>query len=293
MAREGLRRSAGCWLVVALVATVFAASATGSFAAGRVAESGSLTIHARTCPASYVANAHFEDCHDDPMAGIGYAVAGPLTVRAETDTAGNAVAAGLPPGAYTIVDEGDIPFEFIDRLDVFCAERGTPGTAFPFAPTERGARVAIGSGQHVVCDFYYVGADLRGFPTATLTIHNRLCPPGFAGRDFYGACHDSPAPAGLGFAVEGPDSGSASTDEHGNTAFRLAAGRYAVRGGVPGEFATLAVFCARSATPGVAFPITAILGGTRGPTDLIGIEIDLGGGDDVVCDWYNTPEGGR
>jgi len=97
----------------------------------------------------------------------------------------------------------------------------------------------------------------------------------------------------LEFSLTGPDDRTASTDDQGNTAFRVAEGRYEVRGGVPGEFARLAVFCAPAASPGVAFPITIVRGGVRGPEAPVGIGIDLGGGDDVVCDWYNTPEPGR
>lgn len=280
------------WLFVVAVITVAVGSGFGSAVAIQPFEPASLTIHARSCPPRYIANAHFEDCHDDLLTGVGYTAEGSITARAETGAEGNAVFAGLPAGAYTFED-ADSPFEFIDRLDRFCSEVGAPGKAVPFVATGRGVRIDLAAGERIVCDFYYVGADLRGSPTATLTIHNRLCPADFAGRDYYGACHDTAAPADLEFLVDGPDTAAASTDERGNTAVRVAEGRYNVRGGVPGEFARLAVFCARTATPGVAFPISPILGGPRGTADPVGIVVELAGGDDIACDWYNTPESGR
>ncbi len=289
--RRGGRRFAVLILVLTLASSwpLPAGGAAGAADGG----GASLTVHARMCPPQYVANAFYADCHDRPLsAGFTYTAMGPERVEAETDAAGDVRFVDLAPGEY-VVGEGEIPFDFIDRLVSFCAPVIAPGTRFPFESLRRGVRLDLAAGDAVVCDLYYVGSDARGLPSADLTIHNRLCPPGFAGRDFYGACHDTPAPARLEFSLDGPDQATASTDQAGNTAFRVASGRYEVRGGVPGEFATLAVFCAPAAAPATRFPFTLIGGGTRGPTDLVGIELDLAAGDAVVCDWYNTPEGGR
>lgn len=116
---------------------------------------------------------------------------------------------------------------------------------------------------------------------ARLTIHNRICPAGFTGPDYYGTCHDTAPNPGLPFTLSGPEVGEATTDASGNVDFvGLTAGTYTVSGGVPGEFADVTYFCARRATPSVAFPFSVV------PT---GISVTLGATDDVVCDWYNSP----
>lgn len=128
---------------------------------------------------------------------------------------------------------------------------------------------------------------------ASLTIHNRLCPAGYAGTNAFRDCHGRSAGAGLEFSVRGPQRLTRATGADGNVTFALQPGRYTVRGGVPGEFATLRVFCAPAAKPGTPFPITILRGGTRGPSDPTGIRLALAAGDSVICGWYNTPESQR
>ena len=284
----------GLGVVLALLIGAVGA-AVGPAAGAQEAGTASVTVHSRNCPTAYAGTSYYEDCHATPLTGIEYTVEGPETAARVTGADGNVVFAGLVPGTY-VVEEYAIPFDFIDRLVVFCAPAAAPGTAFPFVATGRGARLDLAPGDDVVCDFYYVGTDARGELPVALTIHNRLCPEGFSGPDYYGACHHTPAPAGLDFValpVATDDAVEATTDAAGNVAFDLMPGEYTVRGGVPGEFATLTVFCAAASAPGTEFPVTPVGGGTRGPGDLTGIRIVLGAGEAVVCDWYNTPEGQR
>ena len=122
---------------------------------------------------------------------------------------------------------------------------------------------------------------------ATLTIHNRICPAGFEGPDYYGACHDNPQSANLPFIVAGPEGRELPTDAAGNVTFaNLPVGTYTVSGGPPGDFADVVVYCAPASAPGTAFPFQYVGGGYQ-------ISIALGAGDNVVCDWYNTvvPQG--
>jgi len=152
------------------------------------------------------------------------------------------------------------------------------------------ARFAVSRG--LVGFFVLVAAALFGvaFPGqadaaqaggAGLTIHNRICPTGFAGPDYYDTCHDTTPNPGLPFSLTGPEIGEATTDAAGNVDFvDLTPGTYTVSGGVPGEFADVTYFCARRATPAVAFPFTVV---------TTGISVTLAAGDDVVCDWYNSP----
>lgn len=124
--------------------------------------------------------------------------------------------------------------------------------------------------------------------TATLTIHNRLCPAGFTGTDFFGTCHGTPAPAGLDFTAEGPEVVSGFTDAAGNVVFSdLTPGTYAVRGGVPLDFAKLNIACTPAATPGVPYPFTPLPAG--GASATTGAQLNLAAGANIVCDFYNTP----
>jgi len=124
--------------------------------------------------------------------------------------------------------------------------------------------------------------------TATLTIHNRLCPAGFTGPDYFGTCHDTPAPAGLQFVAEGPEVVDAFNDASGNAVFAdLTPGTYSVRGGVPLDFAKLHIACTPAATPGTPYPFTPLPAG--GASATTGAQITLAAGANIVCDFYNTP----
>ena len=133
-----------------------------------------------------------------------------------------------------------------------------------------------------------------GYTGAKLTIHNRLCPREYTGTNYYRDCHDSPA-VGMEFRLAGAQRASGTTDSAGNVSFDLLSGRYRVRGGVPGEFATLNVYCSEANASGGSspYPFRYIRDGVRGPNDPSGIRIELGAGDRVICDWYNTPESQR
>lgn len=93
--------------------------------------------------------------------------------------------------------------------------------------------------------------------------------------------------------MRGTERMNRATNVDGNVTFGLEPGRYRVRGGVPGDFASLRVFCAPAAKPATRFPFAYLRGGTRGPNDPTGIRIALDASDAVVCDWFNTPESQR
>jgi hypothetical protein len=127
--------------------------------------------------------------------------------------------------------------------------------------------------------------------TAIVEIHNRLCPEGYEGGNYFEDCHETPAPAGMEFFMSGPEEASAATDASGNATFQVTEGTYTLQGGVPGDFARLFVFCAPLENPGVEYDNYIVLGGgVRGPDDPTGAEITLAAGAAVVCDWYNIPE---
>lgn len=258
-----------------------------------------LVVRAFGCPVGF-AGETFDPCYATPLAGVTFtaALVGADQGIAATTAANGVVALTLPaatlPGDYSLF--ADIPGEFAE-FRTYCSNRD--GSVVNFSVAGNGITIpGFVRGDWVTCDWFVIPEDLRGetpTPTpgatrASLTIHNRLCPEGFAGSDYYANCHHTPAPAGLEFAVEGAAALVGTTDGAGNLVFDLAPGEYAVRGGVPGEFATLVVYCAPVAAPGTPFAFTPLGNGTRGPNDLTGIVLALAAGDAVVCDWYNTPE---
>lgn len=275
--------------VVALLALATSVGALLPVSPAAAQAGAAVTVHARLCPAGYTGSDYYNDCHGNALPDTEYTIAGPQVASGVTNSAGDVTFGGLAAGTY-VVDEWNIPFDFIDRLVIYCAPTSAPGTPFPFTATARGAQLTLGAADSVICDFYYVGTNASGIEPATLTIHNRLCPTGYPGGDYYTDCHGSPAPAGLSFTAEGPDVVNATTDGNGNAGFTLTPGTYILYGGVPGEFATLNPFCAYASDPGTAYPITVLGGGVRGPNDPSGIQLTLGEGEAVVCDWYNTPE---
>ncbi len=124
--------------------------------------------------------------------------------------------------------------------------------------------------------------------TATLTIHHRWCPAGFAGPDYYAACHDFPL-TDWDLSMRGPEHRTGRTGADGNVSFTdLIPGTYQISGGGgPTDFVELDVFCAPAAAPGTKFPSTTEQ--LRGGPGTFLVELDLGAGDDVLCDFYVTP----
>ena len=294
---KGSLRAIGAVLSVVLIALGFIVATPGATA--REGALSSLTVTARLCAVGYTGGDYANDCLE-PVAGVLLTAyggdGGPPT--ALTDANGVATIdgfAGAPFPRFVLLAL-DIPGEFVEQA-VFCADAA--GNPYAVSTTPEGFGITVESGAQVGCSWYVTPLDMRGEPApapqagARLTIHNRLCPEGFTGPDYYSACHAQPAPAGLEFAIEGDAVVTGVIDTAGNVTFDLEAGDYLVRGGVPGEFATLTVYCAAAATPGVAFPITLLGDGVRGPDDTTGIALSLAPADEVVCDWYNTPESQR
>ncbi|MGH2560364.1 MAG: hypothetical protein ACRDJH_14980 [Thermomicrobiales bacterium] len=117
--------------------------------------------------------------------------------------------------------------------------------------------------------------------TASLTIHNRICPVDYSGDDIFGDCHGNPSVSSLEFAIAGPVSAAGATDGDGNVVFAgLPVGAYDVSGGVPANVASAYVYCSVDGDPYNALPVTW--------TDA-GVAIDVPAGAAVLCDWYNTP----
>ena len=114
-------------------------------------------------------------------------------------------------------------------------------------------------------------------PTATLTVHFRICAEIPAGGDYYTTCHDNGSGAGVYLEVYNADDDSlvttGTTGGDGNITFNLFAGAYSV-GGPPGDFLDAsAIFCSQNSNPSVAIPYP----------------VNLGTGGAVTCDFYVVP----
>ncbi len=266
-------------LALLLTASLLPAPATAQTAA---AARGTIAVRVYACPAGMRPETMVGDaCHDLLTRGYQLALTTPtgarLTLADAARDDGIVTWSNLAFGTYKL-KETRLPAGH----DVYVVGGPTPGPA----------RITLRRDAPLVDVAVY---NFKPDPAkrAALTIHNRLCPAGYAGSNHYRDCHDTPAPAGLEFTAVGATTVRATTDATGNAAFSLAAGTYEVRGGVPGEFATLNLFCAPASAPGTPFPFTLLRGGVRGPNDPTGVRLSLAPGDAVICDWYNTPESQR
>lgn len=124
---------------------------------------------------------------------------------------------------------------------------------------------------------------------ATLRIHSRVCPAGFTGTDYDGACHDTPPDYKQTLFLSGPPDLTAVIDDTGNAAFEnLPAGEYALQPGLPEATERVVSFCSREGAPGVEYP-SAVQHDEATPPNLYSVEVSLETGIDVLCDVFTVP----
>ncbi|HEV2127658.1 MAG TPA: hypothetical protein VGR22_03455 [Thermomicrobiales bacterium] len=268
-----------------LFATLFApmlmTSAATAQDAGTQSGTASVEIHKRLCPTGYSDNNYFQDCHDTPQDGIVFELG---SLRASTGADGSVSFVELLGGTYTITES--IPGDAAESV-VFCsyAEQLEQNASFTYVPG--GISLDVPGGSDIVCDWYNIPYNLRGDPGdapdgegSSITIHARLCPPGYTGNQPFEVCHDTPK-TNRTFSLGNL---SATTGADGNTLFyQLNAGTYTVREAGQGEFLYYNVFCSLAEDVNQSVPVTA--------TDN-GVQIDVPAGTDIICDWYNIPESG-
>jgi hypothetical protein len=117
--------------------------------------------------------------------------------------------------------------------------------------------------------------------TGSITLHKRVCPSGEV-VNLFDDCHGNPPEQLVSFSLDG---GAAElVDASGNLTFDgLAAGTYQISEveGIPLEFVNLKVWCSVQGDNPVPFEVT-----TDGPN----FSVDVGDGEQLVCDVYNIPE---
>lgn len=264
----------------------------------------SITVHNRICPQDYDGQDYFQDCHDNvPDPGLPFTFSDGVTRDGTTNDEGNVGFANLPAGTYTIT--GGVPGEFADTY-VYCAV-GTEATPnqeqIDVEYVTGGIQIDLPENTNVICDWYNIPENLQGptpVPTeaptqeptegpatnSSVTIHDRICPPGYEGQDFFDDCHGTLADPGVPFTIGDGVTQNGTTNEDGNVGFaNLPADTYAITGGT-GGFADLSVSCAigtEAESNQEQIDVTYVTGG---------IQIDLPADTNVICDWYNIPAAG-
>jgi hypothetical protein len=128
-----------------------------------------------------------------------------------------------------------------------------------------------------------------GEDAATLTIHSRFCPPGFAGPDFYTACDPSPPAYEHAFNLRGPSSRSGWIGADGNVTIEaLSAGDYSFVAGLPEATTDVFVYCSLTGDPGVRVPASINLS-PYAPSNDYAMRLTLDPDADVLCDFYSIP----
>ena len=274
-----VRHTAGLALVLALAAALTPFAGTPALAQ----ENGeaSVTIYTAVCPPGYDPDRLFEDCYDNPGAGVDYVLVDPNleTLVATSGPAGLAAFEGL-----VVAGSHDLQVQYpLNLITVRCSEDGTP---FAFAYTEVVNQIRLGltTDNDIRCDVYVPAQEPSQPETGTLTIYKATCPPGYADDEYFRDCFAN-ATAGVVFAaaIAGghgvPTRYEATTDANGFASFELPPGPYAVEEDVPGEFADSFVYCSA--------------GGQRVETgvsaDRSRFVVTVRAGVDVRCDYYNLP----
>lgn len=229
-----------------------------------VQTTGTIEVHARMCDEVPVDDDWFGACHDDLATGVYFEAietTTSATVSGTTGADGN-VTFTLSPGTWQIAGP---PGDFMEAVFIYCSTSdNTEEIAHP---------VALGAGDSVVCDYYFVPADLSGL--ATIEVHARMCDEVPVDDDWFGACHDDLAPNVQFDAVnvDTDENISATTGANGNVTIQVPAGTWEISG-PPGDFmqATFIYCSAGDNTAELPYPL------------------ELASGDAVACDYYFVPE---
>ena len=149
-----VRRATAVAVMLVLVGAIFSPARAGGVS--------DLIIHSRLCPAEYVGDNLFADCHDTPFS-MSFTISGPISLTVVTDASGNALAPSLHAGQYTVVSAAPSHTEL-----VYCSPYG--GLPSPEADGQ-GHRISIPSDylDPVICDWYFIPHCVEGenCPTPT------------------------------------------------------------------------------------------------------------------------------
>lgn len=238
-------------------------------------ETSSLFIRKLICPPGTTEN-YYETCFDDRLADVTFELDGPgdFTDSGVTNDDGEVYFPEVPAGDYRISE--DIPGGGND-IFVYCAI--IDGDRLPVEFNNQGGiDITIPGGAQVACDWYNIPEEQP--EPANLTLQAFACPEGTSG-DYAAQCTEPLQD--VTFELGGDGSGSAVTDEDGETGFSdLAPGEYVVTE-LPPAGVNVAIYVVSCVADGASHPFTY--------DDSTGLRIvlELDSGDDVTCAWYNIP----
>jgi len=245
-------------------------------------EMATLTIHSRFCPPNYGGSDLFGDCHGNPgIQGIQFGISSATGRRGSgtPDTEGNLTFNDLPAGDYRITST--VPTNKQLKPAVYCSPGdGSTATHFPSTNDYQSeSTISIAAGQSLVCDWYTIPTADFNTTHSNLTIHNRFCPIGYSGSNFFEDCHDNVGISYIQYWMDGPESVSAMIDVGDTTFTWLTPGMYNLRSelSLPAR-----MICSAFDHAGTPFMDVSVQNG--GP-----VALELNPGMSIVCDWYVSP----
>lgn len=142
-------------------------------------------------------------------------------------------------------------------------------------------------------EFFNVPASLlAATPPAnptTLRVHSRVCPAGFSGTDYDGACHDTPPDYEQTLFLSGPGGEALAINDEGNATFDgLAGGSYTLHPGLPVATDRVVSFCSREGEPGAEYP-SMVEHDEYTPPNLYSVNVALEPGANILCDVFAVP----
>ena len=276
MRRDRLTRLVTGLVMIAALMAVLVPS-RGAAAQG---EQASITIYKAFCPVGYTGDDFFEDCYDNPAAGITFTLAPQGQVvgtDATTDANGFTFFDGLGAGSYSLSEM--IPGDF-NSFVVRCSV-GATGADFPFTYNQLdGIDLTLTTADDLRCDWYNI-PEPQVTEQGSITIYKSTCPVGYTGTDYFGDCYANKT-AGVTFTLfeEGnPTAAESTTDANGFAFFEGLEGKFSLTENIGAEFAEFVVGCTDN---GVDVPLTISDDGNF-------VLLDVAATQDIRCDWYNIP----
>jgi hypothetical protein len=215
---------------------------------------------------------------------------------------GRAPLVGLSAGTYTIedLDASITPVVYCLFYDSANAiDAPAPSTIERMGVNNGLVRLDLAGDTRISCDFFYAAnapapsedeQPITGAETGTgsIEIHKAVCPAGYEPNpEIFNDCHGNGL-EGVTFTIDGPDgfedsAVTAIEDSPGPGIVRftdLPAGTYTISEDVPDHDTTIYVYCSLAeAEDQVDFTYN----------EDGSIDLPLGEGVDVICDWYNIP----
>ncbi len=148
-----IRLFAGTAMAISLLA-----GTAGAASAGSDSVSGAITVHLRTCDATFTGD-FFAECHDNPAVNVPFELTGGAIRSASTGADGNLIFTDLPAGNFDLT--GGVPGEFAETT-IFCSDADDVSIAKTFTLIDGGINISLDVDEAVVCDFYAEPFDLSG-----------------------------------------------------------------------------------------------------------------------------------